>query len=151
VALGAAQAFGLRAWLPERARRRWVVVTVLVAGLGWAAASAPGVLATGGGREPPVTLMLGGAAALGASMGAVLGVAPALVLRGHVRRPRRWVAASALAWAPTMVVIFLGATTPSAGWPVAALVGLGAVTGLAAGAVLGAVSGGFLPSLHRPT
>jgi hypothetical protein len=55
-----------------------------------------------------------------------------------------------LAWTPAMVVIFLGATTPSAGWPVAAVVGLGTVTGLAAGAVLGVVSGGFLPSLNHP-
>ena len=98
VALGTAQAFGLRAWLPKPDRRRWVAVTALVAGLGWAAVAAPGVLATGDGREPPAVLVLAGAAALGAGMGAVLGAAQALVLRGRVRRPRRWVGVSTLAW-----------------------------------------------------
>jgi len=80
-------------------------------------------------------------------MGAALGAAQALVLRGHVAHPWRWVGANAVAWAPAMAVIFLGASTPGADWPVAAVARLGAVTGLAAGTVLGLASGWFLPSL----
>lgn len=154
VALGVAQAAGLRRWLPRLDSRRWVLVTVTVAGLGWAAASAPAVLAGdsdgGSGGEPPLLLVLGGGAALGVAMGAVLGAAQALVLRGRVRHPWRWVGANALAWSPAMAVIFLGATAPAAGWPAPAVVALGTATGLAAGATLGLVSGWFLPSLTGP-
>lgn len=151
VALGVAQAAGLGRWLPRPDRRRWVLVTVAVAGIGWAAASAPSVLAgDDGGGQPSWLLIALGAAGLGVAMGGVLGAAQALVLRGHVTHPGRWVAANALAWAPAMSVIFLGATAPGAGWSVPAVVGLGTLTGAAAGAALGLVSGWFLPSLAGP-
>jgi len=52
--------------------------------------------------------------------------------------------------APGHVVIFLGATAPGPGWPAGAVVLLGAVTGLVAGAVLGAVTALLLPSLDGP-
>ena len=151
-ALGVLQAAGLRRWLPGLNGRRWVLVTAAVAGAGWAGASAPAVLTggSGGGSGPAWIVLYGGAAVLGAVMGAVLGAAQALLLRGQVRFARRWVDANALAWAPAMVVIFLGATTPAADWPAAAVTGLGAVTGVAAGAVLGLVTGWFLPSLSGP-
>ncbi|MGH3480971.1 MAG: hypothetical protein ACRDPQ_10815 [Nocardioidaceae bacterium] len=45
VALGSAQAAGLGRWLPALDRRRLTGVTVAIAGLGWAAAAAPAVLA----------------------------------------------------------------------------------------------------------
>ncbi len=83
-------------------------------------------------------------------MGTVLGAAQALLLRGHVAHPWRWVGANVLAWTVTMPVIFLGATTPAADWSVPPVVGLGAATGLAAGVVLGVVSGHFLPLLTGP-
>ena len=147
IALGVAQAVGLRGLLARSGRRAWVFATVLVAGLGWAAASAPAAFDPGGGSEPPVALVLGGAAALGAVMGAVLGAAQGWVLRGAVPHPWRWVGANAAAWASAMPVIFLGAMSPSADWSVIAVAALGTGTGLAAGAVLGAVTGWFLPSL----
>jgi hypothetical protein len=50
-----------------------------------------------------------------------------------------------------MAVIFLGATTPAADWPLASVVALGTGTGLAAGAVLGLVTGWFLPTLAGPS
>lgn len=147
-ALGVAQAAGLRELLTPRRRRLWVLVTVAVAGLGWAAASAPAALSGDeSGTTPPLLLVLAGAAGLGAVMGAALGAAQGAVLRAVVPRPWRWVAVSAAAWTPAMVVVFLGATTPSADWSVATVVLLGALTGLAAGTVLGLVSGRLLPSL----
>jgi hypothetical protein len=148
-ALGYAQARGLAGLLPAPARRRWLGATVVVAGLGWAAGSLPAVLADGqgDGSEPPRVLVLAGAAGLGAVMGAALGAAQAWALRGHVARPWRWVGASAVAWTPAMVVVFGGASTPDADWPPGAVVGLGTLTGVAAGAVLGLVSGLFLPAL----
>jgi hypothetical protein len=154
-ALGLAQATGLGGWLPAQARRTWVAVTVLVAGLGWAAASVPGALAggarDGAGGAPPWPWLLAGAAALGLSMGGLLGAAQARVLRGRVRHPWRWVTASVLGWAPAMAVIFVGASTPGAGWGVLPVLALAAATGVVAGAVLGAVTGWYLPSLSGPT
>lgn len=154
VALGVLQAAGLRRLLPKLDRRRWVVITTAVAGLGWAAASAPAALSSGGAdadAAPPVLLVIGGAAALGVVMGGVLGAAQATGLRGLVGHPARWLAANAAAWGPAMVVIFLGATTPAADWPVVSVVALGTLTGLVAGMVLGLVTGTFLPALDgRP-
>lgn len=143
LALGGAQAAGLAHVLPARARARWVAVTVTVAGIGWAAASAPAVLAgpSEDGAAPPLPLVLVGAGALGTVMGAALGAAQATVLRPHVPHPGRWVVASAAGWGPAMAVLFAGATTPNADWPAPAVVALGTLTGVAAGSALGLVSG----------
>jgi hypothetical protein len=147
-ALGVIQAARLARVFPRLRRRRYVAVTVLVAGLGWAAASAPGVLAgDSGGAPPSLLLILPGAAALGLLMGALLGAAQAWSLRGAVTHPWRWVAANAAAWAPAMAVVFLGATAPDASWPLLAVLGIALLTGAGAGAVLGLVTGWFIPSL----
>jgi hypothetical protein len=151
VALGGLQAAGLQRALPALDRRRWLLVTMAVAGVGWAVASAPAALSGGGdGPEPALLLVLGGALGLGVAMGALLGAAQAMALRGHVRHPWRWVAANAAAWGLAMMVIFLGATAPGADWPGPTVAVLGTVTGLAAGTVLGVVSGWFLPTLDGP-
>ncbi|MEE2033723.1 hypothetical protein [Rhodococcus chondri] len=148
IALGALQARGLRRLLPRLNGRRWLLITAAIAGLGWAAASAPGVLGgDGDGAQPSLVLVLGGALGLGVVMGAVLGAGQALVLRPLVRRPGRWVLANVAGWPPAMAVIYLGATTPSSTWSIPAVVALAAVTGLVAGTVLGLVTGQFLPAL----
>lgn len=150
VALGVIQARLLRSVLGPRVRA-WGVTTIAVAGLGWAAASAPQALGgDSGGAPPPVGLVLVGAAGLGLVMGAVLGSAQALTLRGRVGHPWRWVSVSAAAWVPAMVVIFAGATAPSSTWRGYETVPLGTVTGLAAGALLGLVCGALLPTLDGP-
>ena len=147
-ALGVVQAVLLGHVFPRLRRRRYIVITVLVAGLGWAAASAPGVLAgDSGGAPPSLLLVLPGAAAIGALMGVLLGAAQAWALGGAVTRPWRWVSANAIAWAPAMAVIFLGATAPDASWPLQAVLGIALLTGAAAGTVLGVVTRAFLPSL----
>lgn len=156
VALGTLQSAGLRRLLPRLDRRRWLLVTTAVAGLGWAAGSARSVLSDrGDAASPPLLFMLTGALALGAVMGALLGAVQARGLRGLVRHPQRWVVANAAAWAPAMAIIFAGAGMPGRDWPTVAVLAVGAVTGSAAGAVLGLVTGSFLPlpngtSLHYP-
>ncbi len=148
VALGSAQAWPLGRWLPLLRRGRYVFATVLVAGLGWAAASAPATLSNDdGGSAPPLALVLAGAAGLGLVMGPVLGAAQALALRGAVAHPWRWVGANAAAWPLAMCLIFLGASAPEADWPLGRVLLVGLGTGAAAGAALGLVSGWFLPSL----
>jgi hypothetical protein len=150
-ALGWLQARALGPVLGATGRRRWLLVTLLVAGLGWAAASAPAALAgADDGEQPPLLLVLLGAAALGAMMGAVLGAAQASALRNRVRHPWRWVTGSAAGWTVAMPVIFLGATGVGATWPWWLVVPVGTVTGLVAGSALGLVSGPFLDTLDGP-
>ncbi len=148
-ALGWAQSHVLARLAPALVRVRYLVATVLVAGLGWAAASAPAALGGSGAddSQPPLPLVLLGAAGLGLVMGPVLGAAQAAALRGAVAHPWRWVLANTAAWPVAMVVIFLGATAPEASWPVWSVLVLGTVTGGVAGGLLGVVSGWFLPSL----
>lgn len=124
-ALGLAQSRGLSGWLLRPRRVHWLLATLVVAGLGWAGASVPSVLAKGGGTDPPLLLVIAGAAGLGLVMGAVLGAAQAWVLRGLVPHPLRWVSANVLAWSVAMPVIFGGATLPGARWSVSAVVALG--------------------------
>ncbi len=149
IALGVAQATGLRSWMSRRRRAAYVLVTVAVAGAGWAGASSPAAFGSQGGTEPPAALMLGAAVGLGLVMGAVLGGAQAVVLRGQVPRPWRWVTANVAAWAVGMPVVFVGAMAPGSGWSLAAVAGVGALTGLVAGSAVGLVTGAFLPSLQR--
>ncbi len=152
-ALALAEATALGGTYPRLRRRPFILVTVAVAGLGWATASLPAVLSgdEGAQQAPPLLLTLLGGAALGTAMGTLLGAVQAAVLRGAVRHPGRWVAANALAWTPAMAVIFLGAGAPSASTPTAVVIGLGTLTGAAAGALLGALLGRAAPSLgERP-
>jgi hypothetical protein len=147
-ALGILQSTWLAHRFPGVSRVGWIVTTILIAGIGWAAASAPAALSPDDGVAPSVLLVLAGAAGLGLVMGAVMGVAQAFVLRGAVRHPWRWISISAISWTPTMVVIFAGATLPDASWPTSLVIPWGALTGLVAGAILGAVSLALLPTLN---
>lgn len=152
LALGVLLSAGLKRWLPELDRTRWIVVTTAIGGLGWAAASIPTALSgVDDGTAPPVMLIAIGALGLGAVMGGVLGGAQAFGLRGLVRHPWRWLTISAIAWTPTMAVIFVGATTPNASWPDAAVIGFGTLTGLVAGAILGLLSRPLFPLLEGST
>jgi len=147
VVLGTLQAAVLGRWLPRLHRYAWVVVTTAVAGLGWAAASAPSQFGGTDGNQPVLGVVLLGAVALGAVMGVLLGAAQFLVLRGAVPRPARWIAVSALAWAPAMAIIFVGATAPDRSWSTPGILAVAATTGALAGAVLGAISGALSPWL----
>ena len=152
VALGVLQAAALRSLLERPAALRWALVTLVVAGLGWAAASAPAVAGSSGGNadgttRPSLLLIAAGAVALGAVLGAALGAAQSTSLRHRAAKPWRWVWISGVGWAAAMPVIFLGASLPSANTPTAVVVVAGTGTGLLAGALLGSVTGVLLPSL----
>jgi hypothetical protein len=152
IALGLFQSAGLVRWLPSFSRRRWIMSTTLVAGLGWAAASAPAQFSVDGdSASPPPVIIIGGGLLLGALMGSVLGAAQAGGLRRNVRHPWRWIWINVFAWAPAMAVIFGGATTPDANWAPLVTLLLAAGTGAVAGAVLGFVSGLCWPVLEAPS
>ena len=144
--LGWCQWRELRQAVPRLGAAAWVGATVGVAILAWVGASLPPTGA-GTGSAPPLLLVLPFAALLGAAFGAVLGTAQSLALIGCVRHPGRWVGANAGAWSVAMAVIYLGASAPdeSLAWP--ALLALGAVTGLVAGAAVGGITGIALPRL----
>lgn len=149
-ALGLFQAGALRGTLGPR-HRAWILATVVAAGLGWAAGSIPATLSRDdGGPDPALGLVLLGALGIGLALGPALGLAQALVLRTRVRHPYRWVLANAAGWSVAMPLIFLGATTAGADWTWPALVAYAALTGLAAGAALGLVTGAWLPTLDGP-
>lgn len=148
-ALGGLQGRVLARMFDPPLARRWTVTTTAVAGLGWAAGAAPSVLATpeGSAESPSLVLVLPGAAALGALMGLALGAAQSLLLvRARAAYPWRWTAVSAMAWAPTMVLVFVGGGVPSSDWPVLAVVVTATVTGAGAGAVLGVLTRPWLPA-----
>ena len=149
-ALGVLQGSALsRRWQGVR-RSRYAIVTVIVAGLGWAAGSAPGVLAGDeGGPEPPLALVLAGAVGIGLVMGAGLGAAQAWALSSAVRHPWRWVVANTAAWPVPMATIYLGATRPGADWSLPAVLLLAALTGAVAGALLGLITGQWLSRLDE--
>lgn len=145
LALGTAQAAVLSRLLPRLRSRRYVLATVVVAGLGWAVGSLPQVLSTDSGASPPVGLVVLGGAGIGVVTGPLLGGVQALALRGAVADPARWVPANLLAWPAAMALIFLGAGLPGADWSLPAVLVTGAATGAAAGGVLGAVTRRWLP------
>ncbi len=139
LALGSAQGWVLGRWLPRLRRARFVVVTTLVAGLGWAAGAAPALLGpdqpdAGG---PSVALLVLGAIGVGLVMGTALGLAQAWALRPAVRHAAAWVVASTLAWPVVMVVVLVGASLPGQDWAWSTVVATGAATGALAGGVLG--------------
>lgn len=151
VALGTLQSIGLARWIPAVSRPRWILATTVVAGLGWAAASAPAQFSDSTDSfTPPVAVVVGGGLLLGALMGCVLGAVQAGGLRGRVRHPWRWIGISLVAWAPAMGIIFTGATTAGAEWPAFLTLLWAAATGAAAGATLGLLSGLLWPVLHAP-
>jgi len=150
VVLGSLQASGLRRWLPAFSPRSWILITTLVAGLGWASATVPTQLAQADNlAEPPRVVVIVGGLAIGALMGSVLGAAQATVLHGVIPHPWRWIWISTIAWTPAVGIIFVGAALPRADWSVPLTLGVAAITGGSAGVVLGAVSGGFWPLLQE--
>jgi len=151
LALGTAEATLLRRRLPALRAGRFVLVTVLVAGVAWAAGSAPGLLSAGTGSSagPGLAFLLAAGAGVGVVTGGLLGAAQAAALPRGARRSA-WVAANLVGWTVAMAVVMVGAGTPSAAWAPGAVLPWAALTGALAGALLGACLGWFAPSLTGP-
>jgi hypothetical protein len=157
-AVGVVQWLLLRGWLPGLSLR-WVAVTVAAAVVGWmlgmvpstvvslaASETTPAASATEG--SPPLWVMPLVGVGAGLVLGALFGLAQAIVLRHHVSNASLWVWANALGWAAAMAIMFTGAGIPSTRWPWPQLLPLAAATGVLAGLAVGAVTGAFLSRLR---
>lgn len=143
--LGLAQALVLRrSGLPVLP---WVIVTMIIAVAGYSASLAFGA----GGPDPaqplpdpPLLLLIAGAATMGAGMGVLMGAAQGMIARG-ILSLAGWVRGNALGWTPAMVAIFLPATLIGADWTLGKVAIAGAASGALAGASLGFATSFFLP------
>lgn len=151
VPVGLAQWLALRAALPGIPRAAWLGATVAGAVLAWAAGMVLGSVA--GDRlealaaGSPVVLAL----VIGAVAGSLLSLAQWWVLRRVVPRAGWWAPAHALAWAAGMVVAYTGLGTLPDGAPPWQVAATGAVTGLAMGGLVAAITGLALVWLRRGT
>ena len=139
--LGWGQATVLRHALPGLSRRRWVAATAGAAALAYLIGLVPSTFAQSMSAWPPV-LFGGVVALLGCGLLASIGTAQWLILRRHVDRAWRWIAATAAAWIMGLGV-FLGFAMPlwRPGQPLALIVAIGVVGGLLMAATTSAITG----------
>lgn len=146
----------LRRIFPAMTAWRWIRATLTVAVLGWAVGMLPSTLAAGVAQpdagpaaEPPMALILPGAAAMGAGAGLVFGFVQWLVLRRHVSRSAIWILANMAGWAIAMAWIFLAASWPDEQTPKLVVVLGGLAGGALAGLSIGMVTGLALLRIAR--
>jgi hypothetical protein len=156
--VGTAQWLVLRVPLRGMRWRWWALATALGAFVAWALGMLPSTIvqalaesdaAGGAAVEPSLALQMALAAGMGLVLGPILGGFQWPVLRHHVPRAGRWLAANALAWAAGMPIIFLAAGSAPRDVTTGGLVMLVGGALLAAGAVVGAVHGVFLLKMIR--
>ena len=137
--LGLAQAIALRSALASVSTRSWVRATTAGALVAWMVGLIPFGVEIGD-RDP--WLLVAAGVPLGLVLLTAMGVLQARVLRGHVERPRRWIAATAAAWAAGLTA-FASITSPlwHEGQPVFAVAGIGILGGLVMAATVAAISG----------
>lgn len=148
--VGLAQWLVLRGRLPAITLRSWLLATIIGAVVAWVLGMIPSTVAAFGDTaqsdavEPPLLLLIGFAAGMGAVLGVVLAAAQWWVLRRHLQKALLWLAANALAWAVAMPLIFwLVGATIAEDRTLRSLALLVAGIGVA-GAVVGAIHGVFL-------
>jgi hypothetical protein len=152
--LGGLQATGIRWFIPKVSACKWILATVAVGFLGWAIGIAvPMFLYTVEGHkiepQPNLTATAGFATAFGASVGAVFGLAQALVLPTDTQGKIQWTLANAVGWAIALPLIYAAAQLAAEyhGWPMR--VAVWAIGGLAAGATIGVTTAGALYSMRE--
>jgi len=139
--LGLAQAWLLRRRYTALSAVAWSSVTCALALLGWTIGSSFAIYGGAEAGAPPAdpgpvaTVIM--SAGFGLAVGAVFGAGQALVLRRAARRAWVWIAANAAGWAIALPAIYLAASV--GGGP--GLLPLAAGSGLAAGLMLGLVTG----------
>ena len=137
--VGWAQWRTLRRVLPELPRCAWVLTTILGAGAAWAVGMAVAIAIGNTDIAETTAMMVMGL--LIPVFGTILGLAQWVVFRRYVGRAGWWILANAAAWTVGMTLIFGGMTLlmDDAAGALRAVVGI--VSGVAAGAFVGAIHG----------
>jgi hypothetical protein len=155
--VGAAQARVVAKHSPASASR-WVIATMIGAGVAWAVGMVPSTAmallqdSSAGPQasaEPSPAIVFALAVGLGLITGPILGFAQWRVLRDATRRAGKWLWANALAWAVGMPIILAGMDLVPWQGSAAARVAAIYLVCLAAGAAVGAVHGLVLAHLLR--
>jgi hypothetical protein len=148
-AVGLAQWWVLRHYLPALTWRAWVLATTLGAIAAWVIGMLLGAAGGDffGSGESAAALVVG--AALGPVVGALLGLFQWLALRRYVQNAVWWVLANAAAWTAGMAVIFVATSIVQEDTPVAAVAATWAVSGILAGVVVATIHGLVLVRLLR--
>ncbi len=156
--VGLLQHLAVRPWLPDLGRGAWWRATLWGAltayALGYLPSTVMSLMAPERDgapvAEPPQGLVVLAAAGLGLVAGAVLASAQTLVLRHHVARARRWVAANMLAWAVGMPMLFVGMDLAFRDGGLARTAAVIVATLVSTGAVVGVINGSFLARMLLP-
>jgi deazaflavin-dependent oxidoreductase (nitroreductase family) len=123
VALGLLQSRALSPRVSGASRHHVLRVTFAGAGIGWAVASVPTLLAGrvdhGFGVGTVVLLVVG----LGLGAGSFRGARRSLSVRELMTHPWRWAASNAVGWPAAMALVFLGTSSLGTGRPVVVAAG----------------------------
>ena len=150
LALGVLQGAVLHDRVPALRRGLFAVATLLVAAAAWSGSAVMTVGADDStAAQPPLVLVLAGAAGIGLAMGLLLGGAQALVLQASAFGSLRYWLTTAVGWALAMPVGYAGAALVPASTTTLQVSGVGVATGAAAGLVLGLVTTPAVRRLHR--
>lgn len=123
------------------------MLTTTVAVLGWIGGTTPSIIVAkiSSPTDAPINFTFSQmsiyALAMGLITGVVFGLFQWFELKNHVKAAWRWIGANAVGWALAMVVIFWGATAPDANTPAIAIIAIGALVGILARLIVGAVTG----------
>jgi hypothetical protein len=139
----------LRHLFPGMKLIAWWKWTVAIALLGWGLGMLPSLFFTQSSSttettEPSMWLIATMAVGGGAIAGTLFGLFQSFELRKHYSKGKWWIIANTLAWSVAMLIIFIGASWPSATTPVSLIILSAIISGCLAGMSLGVITGIFL-------
>jgi predicted membrane protein len=138
----------LKQIFPKMQLQNWWKWTVLIAVLGWGIGMLPSLFftqpAATNTAEPAMWMIAMVAGGGGAAAGVLFGLFQSIELKKHTPNWKWWIAANMFAWSVAMLLIFIGATWPSAATPVSLIILSAIISGCLAGLSLGVVTGFFL-------
>ena len=140
----------LRHLFPKMKLLSWWKWTVAIALLGWGLGMLPSLFLTQSSTaaaettEPSMWLIAIVATCGGAIGGSLFGLFQSFELKKHSSKWKWWIIANTLAWSIAMLIIFIGASWPSATTPVSLIILSAIISGCLAGLSLGVITGVFL-------
>lgn len=124
--------------------RRWVVATAIGGAIPWVIGMGAGSAGPNDAEPPGFAAIATIVVAAGALFGGILGTAQSIAMRRHVYRIWRWASANAAGWALGLGIVMAATSVVSESTSVAVVVVLTASSGLAAGTLVGIVTGALL-------